>query len=427
MTARTTIEATAARADSVQRITTDKGLEIWLVESHAVPLVAMEFAIRGGAAQDPKGRAGLCAMLASTLDEGAGPYDASAFHRAVDDLAIHIGFGADRDYLSGHLRTLSRNLEPAFALLKLALSEPRFDADAIERVRSQYLAMVKRDLNDPETMAARAFREAAFPDHPYGAPAHGDLESLASVRRDDILAMRDRTFGRSSLAIAIVGAIDAATAARLVDDVFAAWSDSAQLAPVSEIRVQGLGQKKIVDLDVPQTAIRFGRPALDKRDPDYFASVLVNHVLGGGIFTARLFNEVREKRGLAYSVYSHLHAFQRSPMLIGGAATKNERAAESLAVTAEQCRLLGEQGPTDDEVEKARKYLIGSYALRFDTSTKIASQLVALQLEGFSPDYLDERNRAIAAVTAEDAHRAAKRLLGDGELLIAAAGRPTGL
>jgi zinc protease len=416
-----------SRAETIQRIVTPGGIEAWLVESYAVPLVALEFAMRGGAAQDPAGKAGLATLLAGLLDEGAGPYDARAFHRAIEDLAIRLGFGCDRDTISGHLQTLSRNIDPAFELLRLALCEARLDEAAIERVRGQIAAGLKRDANDPDALVAKAFRETAFPSHPYGRPVRGELETLESVTRADLEALRGRMIATSDLVIAVVGAIDAATLTKKLDLVFGALPRQARLDPVAEIDIHGVGERRIVDLDVPQSTIRFGRPGMQRKDEDYFGAVVVNHILGGGVFTARLFNEVREKRGLAYSVYSHLNEYDHCAMVVGGAATKNERARESLEVIEKEFAALGADGPTPDELDKAKKYLTGSYALRFDTSTKIASQLVNLQLDGFDPAYLDERNAKIDAVTLEDAQRVAHRLLGRGELLVSIAGRPRGL
>jgi zinc protease len=413
-----------SRAENVQRIRTPGGIEAWLVESYAVPLVALEFAVRGGAAQDPLGKAGLATMLAGLLDEGAGPYDARAFHRAIDDLAVHLGFGADRDSLTGHLQTLSRNTDKAFELLKLSVTEARLDEDAIERVRSQLAAGLKRDANDPDAMVAKAFREAAFPNHPYGRSVRGELDTLDGLTRDDLDAMRGRMLARSDLKIAVVGAIDTATLAARLDETFGAWRPQSQLDAVPDITIHDVGARRIVDLDVPQTTMRFGRPGVARKDPDHFAAVVVNHILGGGVFTARLFHEVREKRGLAYSVYSQLNEYDRCAMLIGGTSTKNERARESLEVIEQQFKDLANDGPTEGELDKAKKYLTGSYALRFDTSTKMASQLVNLQLDDLEPSYLDERNAKIEAVTLDDAKRVAKRLLGDGRLLVALAGRP---
>ncbi len=427
MTAYNTLPPPKSRAENVQRIKTPGGVEAWLVESYAVPLIALEFAVRGGAAQDPRGKEGLAMLLGGLLDEGAGPYDSRAFHRVVEELAVHIGFGADRDALSGHFQTLTRNADKAFPLLKLALNEARLESEAIERVRAQIVAGLKRDANDPDAMVGKAYREAAFPDHPYGRSIRGELDTLGGLSRADLDALRTRLLARDNLKIAVVGAINAGALAAMLDEVFGAWPKTGDLTPVPEIEVANVGQRRIVDLDVPQSAIRFGRPGIGKKDPDYFAAMVINHILGGGAFTSRLFNEVREKRGLAYSVHSQLHDYDHCAALFGGGATKNERAGETLEVIEEQCRLLASEGPTADELDKARKFLTGSYALRFDTSTKMANQLVHLQLDEQEPSYLDERNAKINAVTLDHARAVARRLLGDGKMLVAVAGRPAGV
>jgi zinc protease len=427
MTAHAPAVTMASRAEHVQKVVTPGGITAWLVESYAVPLVALEFSIRGGASQDPADKPGLATLLAGLLDEGAGPYDARGFHRAVDEMAIHIGFGADRDSISGHLQTLAKNTGRAFELLKLALTDAHLaDAD-VARVRSQLVAELKRDANDPDAMAAKAFREAAFPNHPYGRPVRGDLASIETLSRPDLIALRARLFARKDLKIAVVGAIDAKTLSDHLDATFGAFGLLNDLAPVAPTIVAGAGSRQMVTLHIPQTTIRFGRTGVTKRDPDYFAVVVANHIFGGGSFTSRLFREVREKRGMAYSVYAQLNEFDQCPMLIGAAATKNERAGEALRIIEEEARRFADEGPTEDELDKAKKYLIGSYALRFDTSTKIASQLVHLQMDGFEPSYLDERNGRIAAVELEDCKRAAKKLLGDAELLVTMVGKPEGV
>lgn len=427
MTAHNIALAPKSRAEHVQRVVSESGVEAWLVESYAVPLVALEFSVRGGAAQDPAGKEGLAALLAGMLDEGAGELESRAFHRAIEDLAIHMGFGADTDSVSGHLQTLSRNAPQAFDLLKLAVNAPRFDEDATLRVRGQIVAGLKREAFDPDSMAAKAFRQAAFPGHVYSRSSRGEIATVENLTRDDLVASHKRLLARENLKIAVVGAIDAPTLAARLDQVFGALPAKPDLAPTPDTKITHVGERKVVDLDVPQATMRFGRQGVAKADPDYFAAVVVNHILGGGAFTSRLFNEVREKRGLAYSVFTQLHEFDHCPTLLGGAATKNERAGETLEVIEAQCRELANEGPTAEELDKAKKFLTGSYALRFDTSTKIASQLVRIQLDGQDPSYLDERNRKIDAVTLEDAKRVGKRLFGDGKLLVTAVGRPEGI
>jgi zinc protease len=421
----------APRADShasrIQVVRSRAGVEAWLVEDYTVPLVAVEFCVAGGAAQDPAGKAGTGYLVSGLLDEGAGPYDSAAFHERLDEFAIELRFHADRDQLSGHLRTLVKHRAEAFDMLRLALLEPRFDEEPMTRVRAQVEAGIRHEMNDPDSMVNRAWFEAAYPDHPYGREVHGTLESLPRITRADLMDYRRRVIARDALKIAVVGAIDAATLADELDRVFAALPAKGERSPVPDAMPAGIGTRKVIDIDIPQSSIRFGAPGIARRDPDWIAAVVVNHILGGGVFSARLFREVREKRGLAYSVYSHLMPSAHSAVLYGGTSTKNERAAESLALIESEIRAMSAEGPTEDELDKAKKYLIGSYALNFDTSTKIAAQLVRIQVDELGLDYMDRRNGLVAAVTIEEARRVAARLFGDGKLLVTVAGRPVGL
>lgn len=426
MSAHNKMPVAASRASKVQVVQAACGVTAWLVEDYAVPIVAIDFAFRGGASQDQAGKAGTATMFSALLDEGAGDLDASAFHRALDDKAIEISFSTDRDLFTGQMRTLARETDAAFGLLALALNEARLDETAIERIRGQLSAGLKNEMNDPDSLAAKTFRTAAFGAHAYGLPVRGDLDSVARIQRADFSAFKTTALARDNVSISVVGAIDAAGVARQLDRVFGALPAQSGVRPMQDVLLAGLGTRHVADLDIPQTTIRFGRPGIARKDPDFLTAMVVNHILGGGAFTARLFREVREKRGLAYSVHSSLANYDHCSFLMGGTSTKNERAVESLDVIQAEIRALGAEGPSGDELDKAQKYLTGSYALRFDTSTKIANQLTHLQVEGFGIAYLDERNALIDAVTLPEACRVAARLFGDGQLLVAAAGRPEG-
>jgi zinc protease len=422
-----TLAETKAASRAVQRVVSPGGIEAWLVEEHAIPLIAMEVAFLGGATQDPSSKAGTAALMASLLDEGAGDLDADSFQERLADRAIEIHFHADRDAWHGALKTLARHADEAFGLFRLAVTEPRFDDDAIARVREQMLAGLRHEAKDPESLASRAFFAEACAGHPYAHPVRGTLDSLPGVARHDIAALHRAGFARDNLVVAVVGAIDAETLGRRLDEVFGHLPEKTGIASVAPISVGGLGSHAIVDLDVPQSVLRFGLPGIARRDDDYMAGYVVNHILGGGSFTSRLFQEVREKRGLAYSVWTSLHPLRQCPLFMGGTATKNERAAESLAVINEEIARLTTEGPSEDELAKAKQYLIGSYALHFDTSTKIARQLVQIAIDDLGIDYIDRRNALVAAVTMDDVHRVAKRLFGQGDLLVVVAGRPQGL
>jgi zinc protease len=421
------VVSTPQSAVNVRTLVTPRGVTLWLVESYAVPLVSLEFAFRGGSSQDPADKAGMGMMFASLLDEGAGDLDAQAFQRALDERAIEISFHADRDAMTGRMRTLVKNLDRAAELLRLAVNQPRFDEEPFIRVREHANARLRHDANDPGSVAAKAWKANAFPSHPYGHPTDGSLESLALIERADLLAAAKRLLARDQLVIAIVGAIDEKGAAELVDKAFADLPARAELKPVAAVSFAGLGKIDAITIDVPQSTIRFGRPGLMREDPDYIASVVAAHVLGGsGNMTSRLFREVREKRGLAYTVFGNFYAYDHGAFYYGGTTTKNERARESFDVASHEIRDVALKGLSEEELEKGKTYLIGSYPLRFDTSVKIASQLVHIQLEGRSPEWLVDRNLEIAAVTRESLKRAANRAFGDGSLYTTVVGKPEG-
>ncbi|TDR88013.1 M16 family metallopeptidase [Enterovirga rhinocerotis] len=400
------------------------GVEAWQVRSSFVPLVAVGFAFEGGAAQDPPGREGAMQMLSRLLDEGAGPYGSDAFQERLAEHAIELTFTSSPDALGGSLKTLVAHADDAFDLLRLALAEPRFDQDAVERVRAQMLAGLRYQANDPGTVASRRFIAEGFPGHPYGHPSSGTQESVAAITRDDLVALHRRIVARSHLKIAAVGDLSEAALARHLDATFGALPAKPVLEAVAPTRLVGRGTRHVVDLDVPQSVIRFGFEGVSWRDPDFIPAYVLNHILGGGAFTSRLFQEVRERRGLAYSVGTSLVSYRRTAMTWGYTATKNERVGECLEVIGSEIAKLREDGPTDDELEKAKAYLTGSYALGFDTSTKIAHQLVQIAFEDLGIDYIRRRNDLVAAVGQHDIRRAAERVLGDGAMLIVMAGRP---
>jgi zinc protease len=414
-------------AVNVDVVTSPRGLKFWLVRSHAVPLVSLEFAMRGGAAQDPAEKAGLGALMAGLLDEGAADLDSQAFHRALDEKAVEMSFHCDRDHWSGRMRTLTKNLDRAAELLRLAVNAPRFDEEPFERVREHMNARLRHDANDPATLANRNWKAKSFPHHPYGQPSDGALETLQRIARADLIGAAKRGIARDQLLIAVVGAIDEEGAAALIDKAFADLPAKGELKAVAEAAFAGLGSIEVIDLDVPQSTIRFGRPALKRDDPDFIASIVAAHVLGGsGNMTSRLFREVREKRGLAYTVFGTFYSLEHGAYYFGGTTTKNERARESFDVASAEIRDVALNGLSEEELEKGKTYLIGSYPLRFDTSAKIASQLVHIQLERRAPEWLIERNREVAAVTMESVKRAAHRAFGEGSLHTTVVGRPEG-
>ncbi len=417
------LSAHSARATNVERVVSPGGIEAWLVQEPAVPLIRVELAFTGGSAQDPPGRAGTASLMAAVLDEGAGDLDSKAFADRLDRKAIEMDFNADRDHIRGSMRTLSENRDEAFELLRLALTAPRFDTQDVDLNRAQILSLLRRQSSSPNDIASQRWWATAFDGHPYGRPVYGTPETLPDIRGDDLKAYAHRVLARQNLKIAVVGDIDAATLKPLLDRVFGALPAKSDLAPVENVTPQGLGRRIDVSLDVPQTVVDFGGPGIARQDPDFMAAYIVNHILGGGSASSRLYHEVREKRGLAYSVSDNLLWLDHTAVFIGGTATRTERSGETVDLIEKEISRLAEQGPTETELNEAKNYLNSSFALNLDTSGKIASLLVQLQLDGLGSDYFQRRPAMIAAVTLDDARRVSKRLLDDG-LLVTVVGKP---
>jgi zinc protease len=415
-----------AQAMTIERIVSPSGIEAWLVRESATPLVAMAYSFHGGTAQDPADKAGLVTLVSSLLDEGAGELDSKTFHQRLENHAIELSFRAGRDYFTGSLRALNEHRDEAFDLLKLSLTAPRFDTDAVERMRMQMMAGLRRDTTSPNDIASKAWWAAAFPNHPYGQETKGTLETVPTITVADMRDFVRRVFARNDLKIAIVGDVDAATAGRLIDTAFGALPAKNDLRAVPDVAVQGLGRRIVTKVAVPQAVVTFGGAGMARHDPDFMAGYITNHIFGGGTFSSRLYKEVREKRGLAYGVSDSMIWFKHAAVTIGGTATRADRTGDAIAIIAAEAKKMAEEGPTAEELAKAKSYLKGSYALTLDTSSKIAAQLVQIQTDNLGIDYIQRRGAMIDAVTVDDARRAAKRLYGGG-LLVSVAGEPKGV
>jgi len=417
----------AAAQVAVERVVSPGGIEAWLVVDRSNPIISMDLAFRGGAALDPVDKPGLARMASSTLDEGAGELDSQAFQGRLEDLAISLSFSSSRDSFSGSLRTLTDNRDEAFRLMRLALTVPRFDAEPVERMRRQLTIRYTRNQQDPDYIAGRAFWRTLYPDHPYGRPSQGTAEGYAAITAEDLRGfVRDR-LTRDRLMIGVVGDIDAATLGPLLDETFGDLPESGPAARVADVAPGADGSVRLVDRDIPQAVALFGHAGLARDDPDYYAATVMNRIFGGGSFNSRLYQEIREKRGLAYGVYSYLYPLDHSALMLGRVATQSARFAESLALIKDEWARMRDQGATAEELDEAKTYLTGSFPLRFTSTGSVASILVAMQMEDLGIDYLDRRNALIEAVTLEDVNRVAKRLLDPTSLTTVVVGQPSGL
>ena len=414
----------AAHAIEAREVKTPRGITVWFAEDHTVPIVAMNYAFRGGAAADPADRQGLAAFLAAMLDEGAGDLDAAAFQERMEELAFSMSHTAGRDWFTGSFRSLSRNLEESARLLALAINRPRFDPAPLERVRQQLLVALRNKEQDPEEQAWRAFLRMLYGDHPYGRDVDGTPEGVKAITADDLRALHGRLFARDNLMVVVAGDIDEKRMVRLVDSVFGDLPERSAMPEIPEPTFPQKAREKVVRRPIPQSIVLMGAPSLRRNDPDFIPAYVVNHILGGGGFGSRLMDEVREKRGLAYSVYSALATHEKDGYFFAYAATRNEKALLARDIMLEIIRQVAREGVTREELEAAKDYLIGSWPLRFDSTTKVARMLLGLRLQGLGLDYLEKRNDLMRAVTLDDAKRAARRMLQPERMQVVIYGNP---
>ena len=417
----------AAPVAPVERIVTPGGIEIWYVRESKIPVISVSLGFRGGTALDPVDKPGLANFALGLLDEGAGDMDALAFQQAIVDRAIQLSGEAKRDLVTVSLQTLSRHSDEAFRLLGLALGDAHFAAEAVERVRRQILNTLANEERNPRAIAVRNWFSDVFAEHPYSRRANGTDEAVRAITPEDLKAWARGRFARNNLVVGASGDVAPEEIARLVDIALAGLPARAASIVVPEAVFPESGATQVVRLPLTQSIVIFGLPGIKRGDPDFYAAYVMNYILGGGGFTSRLYQEVREKRGLAYSVYSYLAPLERAGLYMGGVATRNNGVAETLDIIRSEIAGLATRNISADELSMAKQYLTGAFPLRLDTGGKVARVLVQIQFENLGIDYLLRRNSYIEAVTLDDTARVARRLLNPDRMRVVIVGDPENL
>ncbi len=400
-----------ANAIAIKRVESNSGITALLVEDYTLPLISLAYSFRGGTTQDQPKKAGTAQLMSALIDEGAGELDSAAFRAKLEELGIGFGFSSSRDFLAGSLRMVRDDRETAFEMLKLALNQPRFDQEALERMRDAIRKGIIRSRTSPRAAASKALRESIFAEHSYSEPAGGDEESIDMITRADLVAMHRNLFARETLVVGVVGAISEVELIAALDNVFGDLPFDSTTSLPSDIDPV-LGKSIAIDLPTPNANISLVFQGLKRDHPDFFAAHLLNHIMGGGTFSSRLYKELREKRGLVYSVSSGMAALQHSAYLSVGTSTRADNQAETIRLIKGVIDDVVKNGVTAEELEAAKKYVIGSYAIaNLDTSGKIARVLVAIQNQSLGIDYIEKRKQLIERVTVEDVNRIAVKLL----------------
>jgi len=419
--------APAANAVEIQRVVSPGGIEAWLVHDPAVPVISMDVAWRGGSVTDGAGKEGLANMVSGLLDEGAADLDSQTFQRRLEDLAISLRFNTGYDNFGGELKTLTKNHDEAFRLFGLAITAPRFDDEPVERIRRQILASLARERENAGRVAGKRWRALVFGDHPYARPVQGSVETVAALNAADLRGFVAARLGRDNLLVAVAGDITAAELAPLLDRTFGALPEKSTPVAVTPAVPGGAGEVVVVRRDIPQSVAIFGQEGLDRKHPDFPAGYLATYILGGGGFSARLTEEVREKRGLAYSVGAYMDPNQYGSLVRGSVGTANPRVAESLDLIRAEWLRIADKGVTEDELADAKNAVVGSYLLRMTSTGGISGLLLGIQLSDLGIDYIERREVELRAVTTAEIRRVVRLLLDEGKLAIVVVGDPVGL
>ena len=413
-------------AVDIQTVTSPGGITAWLVQEENIPFTALEIRFRGGTSLDPAGKGGAVNLMTALIEEGTGDLDSQGFAAARDSLAASFSFSSDSDTVAVSAQFLTENRDQAIDLLRQAITAPRFDADAIERVRGQVLAGLRSDAKDPEAIAGNLFRTKAFGDHPYGRDGDGTIDSVTALTRDDLVAAHQATLARDRVFVAAAGDISPEELGLLLDTLLGELPETG--APqIGRADVALTGGVTVEPFPGPQSVILFGHSGIKRDDPDFFAATILNEVLGGSGFSARLMTEVREKRGLTYGIGTSLVGYDQAELVMGQAAVGNARVAEAVQVIRDEWDRIATTGISADELAKTKTYLTGAYPLRFDGNGPLATIMVNMQLIGLPSDYPKTRNDKVNAVTAEDVQRVAKTLFRPDDLRFIVVGEPDGL
>lgn len=418
--------ATSAAAIDIKEITSPGGITAWLVEEPSIPFTALEMRFEGGASLDPEGKRGVTNLMMGLLEEGAGDMDARAFAEARETIAARFDFDAFDDTVTIGAQFLTENRDESIALLREALLNPRFDQDAVDRVRGQVESGIRSDLKDPDEISSAKFFEMAFGDHPYGTSIEGTLESIVSITSEDLEAARKAALAKDRLYVGAVGDITAEELGVLLDDLLGGLEQAGpDLPPAIDFGLDG--GVTVVNFEGPQSTALFGHEGMERDDPDYFAAFILMEILGGGGVESRLGFEVREQRGLTYGIASFLVPKDLTAMVLGRVRSSNQTIAEAIEVTRAEWAKIAETGVTPEELERTQKYLTGAYPLRFDGNGTIANILAGMQQSDLGLDYINTRNANIEAVTLEEINRVAAELLDADDLHFVVVGEPEGL
>ena len=402
-----------------KRIVLDNGMILLLSEKHAIPMVTVNMAIRAGSMAEPGDKPGLASITASLLTQGTIKRAANQISGEIDFVGGSLSVSGGDDFASASLRVLKKDLRMGFDLLSDVLLNPVFDQKELDRTVKETLAEIQRQKDEPGSIAGEAFAKTVFGDHPYGRTNDEVAVYLPKLKRQEIIDFHSTWYSPSNTVIAVVGDVGEDEIKLLLNEYFKSWKKKEQ--PLRSIARPPVREKTIVrkiDKNITQANIAMGHIGISREDPHYYAVLIMNYILGGGGFSARLMDNIRDNKGLAYSVYSGFSARKEPGAFSVSIQTKNESANEVIDETLKEIRRMQSELVSEKELADAKAYLTGSFPLKMDTYAKIAGMLTSVEIHALGLDYPQKYPGLINAVTREDIQRAAKKYLHPDKMAI---------
>jgi len=407
----------------VQVVTSPGGITAWLVQESFVPIISMEWTWRGGASIEPADRRGIGWILAYMMNEGAGELDTAAYGERMVDLNMNFSCGAWTDWTSCGMTTLKETSDESFDMLRTAFSELRLDREPFDRAKREMIAGLEADQTNPKTVASRTMYAELIPDHVYARVP--SAKTVNPITRGELRKLMAQQMTKDKLMVAVVGDISAEELGPKLDEVFGKLPARAVMPVIPDAVAKPAAARSIVQqLPQPQTLIMFSGPGIRREDPDFYAAYVLNYILGGGAFSSRLTDDVRDKRGLTYGIGTGLSIQPHFWRWQGSSSTMNDKADEVVKLIRENIARLGKDGPTADELADAKAYITGAFPLAFDSNRKIAQNLVGFQQDGMPADYVEKRNAYFEAVTLADVKRVAAAYMKPEDFTFVMVGQP---
>lgn len=408
---------------NVSQIKTDSGYSAWMIEDKYLPIISIKIVFeKSGSSFDKKGKEGLAHFVSSMLDEGAGGLTSLEYKKRLESLASSIRLGVSEDSFYVNIKTLKKNIEPTLELFNLVLTKPNFDENSLSRVKKQISVKINKQQEDPYNLAIDTISEIIFKDHPYGNDIIGTLESVNTINSQDLKQFTQEHFTRENIVISVVGDYKVDAMSDLLDKYLQIPNSKVQITDIADVDLGKSNEVIYKEFDVPQSTILFSAKSVKRDSEEFYPFYILNHIFGGGSFESRLMNEVREKSGLVYTIYSYIDTMEKVSTIEGYAGTDNNTVEKAIAIIKEEIDKIGKDGITQQELTNAKDYLINSFALKLNKNENIASFLSAMQTENLGVDFLNKRNDIIANISLDQINELSKKYFSSNQFTFVVVG-----